>query len=103
MLIQRSLLVFQNTLNSEVTIKQYTWYLNKFIDFYKLKDFDSIIKIEPRKLQEMIEDYIMDLKKKYSPNSIPMFFYPLQSFFEANDVELKWRKIKKATRKSENS
>jgi len=72
--MQRSLLVFQNTLNSEVTIKQYTWYLNKFIDFYKLKDFDFIIKIEPRKLQEMIEDYIMDLKKKYSPNSIPMFF-----------------------------
>jgi len=93
--MQRSLLVFQNTLKSEVTIKQYTWYLNKFIDFYKLRDFDSIVKIEPRKLQEMIEDYIMDLKKRYSPNSIPMFFYPLQSFFEANDVDLKWKKIKK--------
>ena len=24
-----------------------------------------------------------------------MFFYPLQSFFEANDVDLKWKKIKK--------
>lgn len=43
----------------------------------------------------MIEDYIMDLRKHYSPNSIPMFFYPLQSFFEANDVDLKWKKIKK--------
>ncbi len=93
--MQRSLLVFQNTLHSEVTITQYTWYLNKFIDFYKLKDFDSICKIEPRKLQEMIEDYIMDLKKRYSPNSIPMFFYPLQSFFEANEVDLRWKKIKK--------
>jgi len=24
-----------------------------------------------------------------------MFFYPLQSFFEANDVDLKWKKIKR--------
>jgi len=93
--MQRSLLVFQSSLKSEVTIKQYTWYLNKFIDFYKLKNFDSICKIEPQKLQIMIEDYIMDLRKHYSPNSIPMFFYPLQSFFEANEVDLKWKKIKK--------
>jgi len=62
--MQRSLLVFQNTLNSEVTIKQYTWYLNKFIDFYKLKDFDSIIKIEPRKLQEMIEGLYHGFEKE---------------------------------------
>ena len=93
--MQRSLLVFQNTLKSEVTIKQYTWYLNKFIEFYKLRDFDSICKIESHKLQIMIEDYIMDLKKRYNPNSIPMFFYPLQSFFEANEVDLRWKKIKK--------
>lgn len=93
--MQRSLLVFQSSLKSEVTVKQYTWYLNKFIDFYKLRDFDSICKIESQKLQIMIEDYIMDLRKHYNPNSIPMFFYPLQSFFEANDVDLKWKKIKK--------
>jgi len=93
--MQRSLLLFQNTLKSNVTVKQYTWYLDKFIEFYKLKDHDSLTTIDPQKLQIMIEDYIMDLKKRYSPNSIPMFYYPLQSFFEANDVDLKWRKIKK--------
>jgi len=93
--MQRCLLLFQNTLKSDVTVKQYTWYLDKFIEFYKLKDHDSLTKIEPRKFQEMIEDYIMDLKKRYSPNSIPMFYYPLQSFCEANEIDLKWRKIKK--------
>ncbi len=91
--MQRSLLLFQNTLKSKVTVDQYTWYLQKFIEFYKLRDHDSITTIDPQKLQIMIEDYIMDLKKRYSPNSIPMFFYPLQSFFEANDVDLKWRKM----------
>jgi len=93
--MQRSLLLFQNTLKSNVTVIQYTWYLQKFIEFYKLRDHDSLLTIDPQKLQIMIEDYIMDLKKRYSSNSIPMFFYPLQSFFEANDVDLKWRKIKK--------
>lgn len=37
----------------------------------------------------------MDLKKRYSPNSLPTFYYPLQTFFEANDIELKWGKIKR--------
>lgn len=91
----RSLLLFQNYLNSKETIKQYTWYLKKFLDFYHLKDYDSLTKIEPSKLQTMIEDYIMDLKKRYSPNSLPTFYYPLQTFFDANDVELKWKKIKR--------
>jgi len=91
----RSLLLFQNYLNSKETIKQYTWYLEKFLDFYHLKDYDSLTKIEPSKLQTMIDDYIMDLKKRYSPNSLPTFYYPLQTFFDANDVELKWKKIKR--------
>ena len=91
----RSLLLFQNYLNSESTIKQYTWYLKKFLEFYHLKDYDSLTKIDPSKLQTMIEDYIMDLKKRYSPNSLPTYFYPLQTFFEANDIELKWKKIKR--------
>ena len=93
--MQRSLLLFQNSLKSEVTVKQYTYYLDKFIEFYKLKDYDSLLTIEPKKFQEMIEDFIMDVKKRYSPNSIPMFFFPLQSFCEANEIDLRWRKIKK--------
>jgi integrase/recombinase XerD len=82
-------------LNSKETIKQYTWYLKKFLEFYHIKGYDSLTTIEPNKLQTMIEDYVMDLKKRYSPNSLPTFYYPLQTFFEANDIELKWKKIKR--------
>jgi len=93
--MQRSLLIFQNSVKSEETARGYTWYLGKFKEFYKLKDYDSMVTIPQGKLQIMIEDYIMDLKGRINPNSIPTHFYPLQSFFEANDVELRWRKIKK--------
>ena len=44
------------------------------------------------KLQEMIEDYVMDLKKRVSPNSVPTYITPLQTFLEVNDSVLKWKK-----------
>ena len=92
---QRSLLIFQNSLKSAESIKTYTWTLDKFLKFYHIKDYDSLASMKPVDLQIMVEDYIMDLKKKINPNSIPTYYYPLQSFFESNEVDLKWKKIKK--------
>jgi len=45
------------------------------------------------KLQIMIEDYVMDLKKRVNPNSVPTYITPLQTFLEVNDSDLKWKKI----------
>ena len=58
-------------------------------------DYDSLVSVEFGKLQIMLEDYIMMIKKSKSPNSIGAYFYPVQSFCEANDIDLRWRKIKK--------
>jgi len=74
---------------------EYLKNLNRFKDFYKLKDYDSILGIDTKKLQEMIEDYVMDMKSKLSPNTIPTRVYPLQAFFEVNDIEIKWKKIRR--------
>jgi len=63
--------------------------------FYKLKDYDSIARMEPKPAQIMIEDYVMDVKKRVNPNSVPSFIYPLKSFFDANDLDLKWSKTKR--------
>lgn len=92
---QRSLLVFQNSLKSPETIKSYTWYLDKFIEYYKLRNYDSVLQIPKDQLQIMIEDYIMAVKKKIRQNSVPNYYYPLQAFLEANDIDLRWKKIKK--------
>ena len=92
---QRSLLLFENSIKSKATRIEYLKNLNRFKDFYKLKDYDSILGIPNKKLQEMIEDYVMDMKSKISPNTIPTRVYPLQAFFEINDVDIKWRKIRR--------
>lgn len=90
---QRSLLLFENSIKSEATKVEYHKNLNRFKDFYKLKDYDSILGIDGKKLQEMVEYYVMDMKTKLSPNTIPTRIYPLQAFFEINDVDLKWRRL----------
>ena len=93
--MQRSFLIFQNSLRSKESVKGYTYRLKRFQNFYHLKDYDSIVTISAEKLQIMIEDYVMDLKKKISANSIPSYIHPLKLFLECSDIDLNWRKIKR--------
>ncbi|MCH7647799.1 MAG: hypothetical protein IIA83_04240 [Thaumarchaeota archaeon] len=62
--MQRSLLLFENSLKTEATREKYLYYLGRFKDFYKLKDYDSMLTIPIKQLQIMLEDYVMMLKKK---------------------------------------
>ncbi|MDH3313172.1 MAG: hypothetical protein OEM28_08500 [Nitrosopumilus sp.] len=68
--MQRSLLLFENSIKIKATRTRYLYHLNKFRKFYKIKDYDSLLIIDIKKLQIMVEDYVMMLKKKVSPNSI---------------------------------
>lgn len=90
--MQRCLLLFENAIKSKVTLDRYTYYLTRFMKFYHLKNYDSIMSIKSEKLQIMIEDYVMDLKKKVNPNSVPTYLTPIQTFLEVNDMDLKWKK-----------
>lgn len=91
----RALLLFENSIRSEYTRKQYHYQLQRFVDYYKLKDIDSIIRIEQKKLQIMVEDYVMHLKTRISPNSFHSPMGALQSFLEINDISLNWKKIRR--------
>lgn len=71
------------------------YYLGKFVEFCNLKDYDSLISINRDQLQIMVEDYVMSLKKRVNPNSIPTYLYGIQTFFESNDIELNWKKIRR--------
>jgi len=92
---QRSLHIFSHSIKSEVTKKVYLQNLEYFRKFCKLKDFDSILKVEPKQLDGMIQDYVISLKSQISPNSIPTRIYPIQTFFEVNDIEINWKKIRR--------
>jgi len=52
---QNSLILFDSVIMSQKTRESYIGYLNEFRDFFLLKSYDSLLEIEPKKLQEMLE------------------------------------------------
>jgi len=93
--MERSLLLFENSVKSKITFREYLKRLEKFRKFCNADSFDLLSRMVPAKLQEMLEDYIMLRKKQINPNSIPVEFFAIKSFLEINEVELKWRKVAK--------
>lgn len=59
------------------------------------QDYDKLANTDPSKIQILVEDYVLNIKNKVNPNSIPTYIYPIQSFLDCNDIELKWKKIKR--------
>ncbi len=47
---QRSIIVFENSIKSEGTKKTYKHALTKFKEYYKIKDFDSLLTISDEKI-----------------------------------------------------
>ena len=87
--MQRSLLIFENSLKSTETRKTYLFYVDDFISQFNLKDYDDLASTPQDKLQIMMEDYVMYLKKKLSPNIIGVPICALRAFLECSDVELR--------------
>jgi len=88
-------MMFQESLRSQESVKMYTYLVEKFMKFHNLKDFDSVVKIEKKELQKLVETYVIHLKKKVSPNTLPSQANAIKTFLEANDIDLNWRKIKR--------
>ena len=101
MRIQRSMIVFEHAINSEQTKKQYYYWLNRFLKFCKIQDYDSLLTLSPNKLQTLVEDYVFYLKKTLQPSSVSNSLSSLQCFFAVNDVILNWVKIKRFLPKQE--
>ncbi|MCH7967093.1 MAG: tyrosine-type recombinase/integrase [Thaumarchaeota archaeon] len=95
MAIQHSLVIFQESLQSEKSRKKYTYLVGLFKNYYKIKDFDRIIEIEKSDIQKMVETYVIHIKKTVNPNTVPTYINPIKTFLETNDIDLNWRKIKR--------
>jgi len=93
--MQRSFLLFENAIKSPETLSRYKYYVDIFMKFYHLKDYDSLSTMDSKQLQVMVEDYVMDLKKRVNPNSVPTYVNPLQTFLDVNENEIKWKKIRR--------
>lgn len=93
--MQRSMLIFENTIKSSATRKTYIYHLDKFMSFFDVEDYDVLAAISQKKLQIMMEDYVMHLKKIVSANTINLPIAAVKAFLDCNDIELRWSKIKR--------
>ena len=93
--MQKSVIMFQSAIKSEKTEKLYLRHLDKFRECFIIKDSDSLISIDSKKLQTMIEDYVLHQRKQnLAYGSINSQVCALELFFSMSDVILNWKKIK---------
>ena len=93
---QRSLLLFYSAIKSEKTKKQYDRYLEDFRKYFMIKNYDKLSQIESKKLQEMVEDFVMYHKSQNkSASFIAGKISALKLFFSMNDIILNWDKLRK--------
>jgi hypothetical protein len=88
----RSLVLFLESCRTEATKKSYRFELDKFLTWTK-KDYESILFLEKTELTDILVDYTLHLKKRVSPNSLPVYFAGIFKFLDMNDKEFNKKKI----------
>ena len=94
--MQRSLLLFKNSIHSEETYRVYQYELDRFITYFKLRDYSSLASMDAKMLQTMIEDYVMEKKSKnLARSTIKTPLSALELFCDTNDLMLNWKKTRR--------
>ena len=94
--MQRSLTMLSSACKSPKTYENYLHHINKFREYFIIKNFDALISIGTKKLQTMIEDYTLYCRNQdYSASSMSSKISALDLFFSMSDITLNWKKIKK--------
>jgi len=94
--MQRSLLLFKNSIHSEETYRVYKYELDRFITYFKLRDYNSLASMDIKMLQTMIEDYVMEKKSKnLARSTIKTPLSALELFCDTNDLMLNWKKTRR--------
>ena len=84
-MIQRSYLLFENTCRRRTTLDRYAYHLEKFRNFTKIRDFDSLSSLDVDTIQTLLENYIMHLKRiGMSGSSFKSYLNGIELFFECN-------------------
>ncbi len=59
--MQRSILVFEQSIKSPTTRLNYKSNLERFLKFAKIRDYDALLSMSEDDLQELVENYVLDL------------------------------------------
>jgi len=89
--------LFEESIKSKATLESYRYYLNRYAEYHKLKDLESILEFPPGDIENMIKRYVIHIKKQVGPNSVSTYIKPLKTFLEVNGYEnkIKWKQITK--------
>ena len=94
--MQKSIILFESAIKSKYTKTTYQNSLNRFKKHFIIKDFDSLISLDSQNIQEMIEDYVLYLRRENKSHGlIKNVVCALELFFSMNDIIINWKKIKK--------
>lgn len=63
-MIDRSLTLFDSAIKSPESKKIYTYSLNEFMKFIKIKNYDDVTKLGSEKIQNFLENWVMNLAEK---------------------------------------
>ncbi len=91
----KSMLVFEKYVKSEATRQMYQYQFARFLKWAKISDSDGLLQLKESYLQEIVEEYILHLRTKLSPNSFQTITASLELFFSMNDKNINWKKIRK--------
>lgn len=87
---------FINSLDSEESRKHYRAVFPYFMNYCKVQDYDDMLAIEPKRLEGLIRDYIIQLKETgRSSATITSYLSSISHFYEMNDILLNWKKLNK--------
>jgi len=92
---QRSMKFFEVGLKSQETAVVYKSHLENFRKYAKVDEYDSLLEADQKSIQRLVEDYLMYIIGKISPNSIRGYMAPIELFFSMNDVVLNTKKLHK--------
>jgi len=95
MTLQRCLSIFLQALGSDVTKENYLYQLDRFLAWNKLKNYDDLLKADEKSIQRNLEDYLIYLKDKYSPNYVPSIIAPVELFYTMNEINLNSKRLHK--------
>jgi len=91
----RCLIIFEESIKSEETKKNYLLMLNKYRKFAVVENFDELLKADSNSIQRLLEDYVISLKRKISPNTLNTQLAPVFLFYELNGITINKTRIKK--------
>lgn len=83
---------FVNSINSDVTRKNYEYLLSRFLKYCDL-DLDSLLKLPQQELSNFIIKYLVS--QKISSQYKTVIMATIKHACEMNDVILNWKKLKK--------